>query len=160
MLDQGDQYHYSSVPESHRQIEFTSDGVDTVSKHSLPNQQRSKTGVPFLNLASASDQTSDRTSIYNPTTISDKGPVVGTTSYFKRNVARTESEVLAKQVVVLKNKHGITGSREFGIHYSKATYNLKQVFGTARNLFQQFRKEKPTNHIKTYKKCTLETYRS
>ena len=54
-------------------------------------------------------------------------------SYFTRNDAITESEVLAKKVVVPKDKRGITSSREFGIHYSKATGALNQVFGAARN---------------------------
>ena len=61
VLDQGDQSHSLSVPESHRKIEFTSDRVDTVSEHSLPIQQKSRTGVPFLNLASESqEQNSDK----------------------------------------------------------------------------------------------------
>ena len=112
---------------------MTSDGVDTVSEHSLPIQQQLRTGVPFLDLALASEQTSDGTSIYTPTTMSDKGSVGGTTFYFTRNASRIESKVLAKQVVVTKNKRGITSSREFGIHYSKATVALKQVFGAARH---------------------------
>ena len=89
MLHQGDESHSSSVPESHRQIEFTSDGVDTVSEHSLPSQHQSRTGLPFLYLFSASDQISDRTSISTPTTMSDQGSVGGTTSYFTRNITRT-----------------------------------------------------------------------
>ena len=96
VLDQGDQSQSSSVPESHRQIKFTSDGVNTVSEHSLPSQQQSRTGVLLLDLALASDQTSGRTSISIPTTMSDQGSVGGTTSYFTSNVARTKSEVLAK----------------------------------------------------------------
>ena len=63
--------------------------------------------------------------------MSDQGSVGVTTSYFTRNVARTESEFLEKQVVVPNNKHGIPGSKEFGIHYSKATGALEQVFGAA-----------------------------
>ena len=89
VLDQGDQSHSSSVPKAHRQIGFTFDGVNTVSEHSLPSQHKSRTGVPFLDLASASDQTSDGTSISTPTTMHDQGSVGGTMSYFKRNVART-----------------------------------------------------------------------
>ena len=54
----------------------------------------------------------------------------GTTSYFTRNATRTESEVLAKQAVVPKNKRGIN---DFGIHYSKATGALEQIFRAARN---------------------------
>ena len=133
MLDQGYQSHSSLVPEEHRQIEITSDGVDTVSEHSLPSQHQSRTGVQFLNLALASDQTSDGTSISTSTTMSDQVSVGGTTSYFTRNVARTESEVLAKQVFVPKDKRGIPGSRAFGIHYSKETGTLEQIFGAARN---------------------------
>ena len=88
-------------------------------------------GVPFLNLASASDQTSNGNSISTPTTMSDQRSVKGTKSYFTRNVTRTESEVLAKQVVVLKDNRGIPGSREFIIHYSKETISLEQVFWAA-----------------------------
>ena len=77
VLDQGYQPHSSLVPEEHRQIEITSDGVDTVSEHSLPSQHQSRTGVPFLDLASASDQTSNRTLISTPTTMSDQGSVGG-----------------------------------------------------------------------------------
>ena len=65
--------------------------------------------------------------------MSGQGSVGGTTSYFTSNAARTESEVLAKQVVVPKDKCGIPGSREFIIHYSKATGALEQVFRAARN---------------------------
>ena len=117
MLDQGDQSHSLSVPESHRKIEFTSDIVDTVSEHSLPIQQQSRTGVPFLDIASESQ---DQTSISTPTTISDQGSMGGAAAYFTSKVARTESEVLAKQVVVQKDKRKIFGSREFSIHYSMA----------------------------------------
>ena len=133
VIDQGDQSHSSSVPESHRQIEFTSNRVDTASEHSLPIHQQSSTGGPFLDLTLASDQTSDGTSISTPTTMSDQGSLGGTTSYFTRNVARTESEVLEKQVVIPKDKRGIPGSREFGIHYLKATGVLEQVFGADQN---------------------------
>ena len=45
--------------------------------------------------------------------------------YFSRDTARTEAEVLAKQVVVPNDKRGIPGSRERGIHYSTATGALK-----------------------------------
>ena len=46
---------------------------------------------------------------------------------------------MAKQVVALKNKRGIPGSREFGIHYSKATGATEQVFGAARNFVPKIR---------------------
>ena len=58
---------------------------------------------------------------------------VGGASYFTRKVAITESEVLEKQVVVPKDKRRIPVSREFGIHYLKATGVLDQVFGAARH---------------------------
>ena len=80
LLDQVYQSHSSSVPEAHRKIEFTSSGVDTVSEHSLPIQQQPRTGVPFLDLALASDETSDGTSISTLTTMSDQGSVGGTKS--------------------------------------------------------------------------------
>ena len=53
--------------------------------------------------------------------------------YFVWNTERTESEVLAKQVVMPKEKHGIPGSRERGIHYLEATGALNPTFGAARN---------------------------
>ena len=56
-------------------------------------------------------------------------------SYFTSNVARAESEVLVKQVVVLKDKRGIPGSRDFSIQYSKVMVVLKHVFGAARHCF-------------------------
>ena len=56
-----------------------------------------------------------------------------TTSYFIKNVSRKEFEVLEKQVVIPKDKRGIPGSREFGIHYLKATGVLEQVFGADQN---------------------------
>ena len=51
--------------------------------------------------------------------------------YFTRTNTRTESEVLAKQVVVTKDKRGLPGSREFGAHYSAATKSLAHMFGAA-----------------------------
>ena len=56
-------------------------------------------------------------------------------SYFTSNVARSESEVLVKQVVVLEDKRGIPGSRDFSIQYSKVMVVLKHVFGAARKFF-------------------------
>ena len=104
-------------------------------ENSLPIQQQSKTGVLFLDLALASDHTSDGNSISILNTMSDQGLVEGTMSYFTSNVARAESEVLVEQVVVPKDKHGIPGSREFGIHYSKVMVTLKHVFEAARQFF-------------------------
>ena len=53
--------------------------------------------------------------------------------YFSRETARMEAKVLAKQVVVLKDKHIIPGSRERSIHYLAATCTLEQTFGAARH---------------------------
>ena len=77
--------------------------------------------------------------------------------YFVRNKARTESEVLAKHVVVPKDKRGIPGSRERGIHYSVATGALNTTFGAARFLYPQVGRGKPTTNIITPKRCTLGT---
>ena len=93
-------------------------------ENSLPIQQQSKTGVLFLDLALASNQTSNGNSISYPTAMSDQGLVGGTMSYFTSNVARAESEVLVKQVVVPKDKRRIPSSREFGIQYSKVMVAL------------------------------------
>ena len=65
--------------------------------------------------------------------MSDQVSVGWAASYFTSNVTRKESEVLEKQVVVPKDKRGIPGSREFGIHYLKAMGTLDQVFGAAQN---------------------------
>ena len=82
--------------------------------------------------------------------MSDQGSVGGVASYFTRKFEITESEVLAKQVVVPKDKRRIPGSREFGIHYSKATSGLDQVFGTARNFLttsQEVETDQPCHNI-------------
>ena len=52
---------------------------------------------------------------------------------FSQDTARTEAEVLAKQVVMPNDKRGIPGSRERGIHYSTVIGALKQTFGAARH---------------------------
>ena len=54
-------------------------------------------------------------------------------AYFSRTTARTEAEVLAKQVVMLKYKRGKPGSRERGIHYSAATGAITLKFSAARH---------------------------
>ena len=53
--------------------------------------------------------------------------------YFGHSMARTETEVLALQVVVPKNKRGDPGSKRRGIHYSGATSALESKFGAARH---------------------------
>ena len=66
--------------------------------------------------------------------------------YVSRETARTEAEVLAKQVVVPKDKRGIQVSRDFGIHYSAATGALKQTFGAARHSVPTSREGEPDNY--------------
>ena len=53
--------------------------------------------------------------------------------YYIRTTARAEAEVLAKQVVVPKDKRGKPGSMERGIHNSAATGALALNFGVARH---------------------------
>ena len=53
-------------------------------------------------------------------------------SYFSRATASTESKVLAKQVVVLKDKLRIPSLRERGIH-SLAVTSAHNFFGAARH---------------------------
>ena len=50
---------------------------------------------------------------------------------FARNTVSTYSYVLAEQVVVPKDKRGIHGSRERGIHYLAAAGALNTTFGAA-----------------------------
>ena len=53
--------------------------------------------------------------------------------YFVRNTARTDSEVLAKQLVLTKDKCGIPVSRERGVHYLAAIGTLDPTFGASSN---------------------------
>ena len=53
--------------------------------------------------------------------------------YFSQEAARTEAKVLAKQVIVPKDKRIIPGSRERGIYYLAATGALEQTFIAARH---------------------------
>ena len=64
-------------------------------------------------------------------------------AYFSRTTARTEAEVLAKQVVVPKDKRGKPGSRESRIHYSAATGALPLKFGAARHFVPTSREGEP-----------------
>lgn len=68
--------------------------------------------------------------------------------YFSRETARAEDEVLAKQVVMPKDKRGIPGSREHRIHYLAATGALEQTFSTARYFVPTSREEEPDNYNK------------
>ena len=65
--------------------------------------------------------------------------------YFARNTARMESEVLAKQVVAPKEKRGIPGSRESGVHYLAATGAFDPTLGTARFFLPTSREGEPDN---------------
>ena len=65
--------------------------------------------------------------------------------YFVRNTVRTESEVLVKQAVIPKDKHGIPGSREHGTHYLAATCALYRTFGAARHFVPTIQEGGPNN---------------
>ena len=54
-------------------------------------------------------------------------------AYFRGTTARTDAEVVDKQVVVPKDKRGKPGSRERRIYYSAATGALLLKFGAARH---------------------------
>ena len=68
--------------------------------------------------------------------------------YFSQETARTEAKVLAKQVVLLKDKRGILGSRERGIFYLAATGALKQTFGAANHFVPTSWEGEPDNYHK------------
>ena len=68
--------------------------------------------------------------------------------YFIWNAARTESEVLAKQVVMTKDKRGIPGSRERGIHYLEETGALNLTLGAARKFGTTSQEEEPDNQYR------------
>ena len=53
---------------------------------------------------------------------------------------------MAKQVVVLKDKRGVPGSRELSIHYSGATGALEQKFGAARHSVPTSQEGEPINY--------------
>ena len=66
--------------------------------------------------------------------------------YFSRETARTEAEVLSKHVVVSKDKRGILGYREHGIHYLATTGALDQTFSAARHFFPTSQEGEPENY--------------
>ena len=68
--------------------------------------------------------------------------------YFSRGTARTEAKVLAKQAVVPKDKRGVPGSRERGIHYSAATGALEQMFGASSHFVPTSREGGPDTYHK------------
>ena len=49
-------------------------------------------------------------------------------------------------MVLPKDKRGIPGSRECGIHYSEATDALEQTFGAARHFLPTSREVEPDNY--------------
>ena len=74
---------------------------------------------------------------YHSTSVAPPGStsMIATTrmSCFARSMARTETEVLALQVVVPKDKRGDPGSKQQVIHYSGATSALESKFGAAQH---------------------------
>ena len=66
---------------------------------------------------------------------------------------------MAKQVVVPKDKHGILGYRESGIHYSEATGALEKKFGAARNFAPTSQEGEPEKII-TFRRRMLVTFTS
>ena len=64
--------------------------------------------------------------------MSDQVSVGETASYFKSNSSRTQSKFWQKKLLYQRENVEFFGSRELGIHYSKATGALYQLFGAAR----------------------------
>ena len=145
VVDQGNTPSFSHPSDANWQINFLSDRVDTYLDSSLsasPQQSRTSLSTdlsaaiknrPQLSVSSVS-------SIMSGTTNTSTGG-----GYFVRNTVRTESEVLAKQVVGPKEKRGIPGSRERGIHYLSATSALDPKFGASRHFVPTCREGEPEN---------------
>ena len=91
----------------------------------MPGPQQEGSGI-ILDLVSGFEAQFSEPSI-------SSGNPPSSTMNFTRTNARTESKVLAKQVVVPKDKRGPTRSREFGAHYSAATKALYHMFGAAKH---------------------------
>ena len=125
VLDVKDYSPSSSVPEAIRQSGNATDGVNTETVFTIPEPQQEGSGI-ILDLASGFEAQFSKPSI-------SSGNPPSSTMYFTRTNARTESKVLAKQVVVPKDKRFPPGSREFGAHYSAATKVLDHMFGDANN---------------------------
>ena len=67
-------------------------------------------------------------------------------AYLSRTMARTEAEVLAKHVVVPKDKRGKTGPRERRIHYSAATGALLLKLGADRHFMPTSQEGEPNTN--------------
>ena len=137
VLDDKDYSPSSSAPEAIMQAVNATDRVDTKTVHSLPGPQQEGSGI-ILDLASGFEAQFSKPSI-------SSGNPPSSTMHFTRTKARTESKVLAKQVVVPKDKRGPPGSREFGAHYSAATKALDHMFGAAKK-FVPTSQEGETNY--------------
>ena len=137
MLDDEDYSPSSSAPESIRQAVNATNGVDTKTVHTLPGPQQEVLGI-ILDLASGFE------SQFREPSISSRNPP-SSTMYFTRTNARIESKVLAKKVVVPKDKRGPPGSREFGAHYSAATKALDHMFGAAKHFVPTSREGETNN---------------
>ena len=141
VVDLGNSRSFSQPSEANRQIDFVFDGVDTVLDLSLSKiSQQSRTIISPDLSAAPQLSVSSISSIMSGTTNTGTGG-----GHFVRNTARTESEVLAKKVVVPKNKRGIPGSRERGIYYSEARGALDSAFGAARNFVPTSREGETDN---------------
>ena len=68
---------------------------------------------------------------------------------------RTDSEVLAKQVVVTKEKHGSPGSRERGIGYLAATGALGPTFSAVRHFVPKSWEGGPANQYNNIQEMYL-----
>ena len=116
-------------------LNFESDGVDAASDtgQSL-NSSPSIEDRPSIEITEVFIH-QDKSSTSSISKISVNSGASGGSggAYFSRTTARTEAEVLAKQVVVPKDKRGKPGSKERGIYYSAATDALTLEFGAARH---------------------------
>ena len=116
MFDRRKSPSFSHPSESNRKINFVFDGVNTYLDPSLPTSpQQLRTSLPTdLSVAiknQSQSYVSSISSIMSGTTNTGTGR-----GYLVQDTARMESEVLAKQVAVPKDKRGTHGSRERGIH--------------------------------------------
>ena len=115
-----------------QRLNFVSDGVDAASDTGQSvNSSPSIEDRPSIEIMEALiHQNNSSTSFISNMSV-NSGGYGG--AYFSRTTARTEAEVLAKQVVMTKDKRGKPGSRERGIHYSAATGAITLKFSAARH---------------------------
>ena len=133
VLDDKDYSPSSSAPEAIRKTVNATNGVDTETVHKLTRPQQEGPGI-IIDLASGFEDQ------FSKPSISSRNPP-SSTMYFTRTNARMESKVLAKHVVVPKDKRGPPRSREFGVHYLAATKALDYIFGVAKNFVPTCRHE-------------------